>query len=310
MLGDGVVDNYRIVQNDAFDRSTLIFLGMTSLGHEIWLNRELLECDFKILTGFIEPHFFAGFSGGAKAIMPGMAGSATTLGNHSAKMIANPNSTWGITEGNPIFEEINEIVSKIGDLFLLNVTLNKKREITGVFSGELREAHARGRDYVKKTAMVPVKYPFDIVITTNSGYPLDINLYQSVKGMSAAAKVVKHGGTIIIMTECRDGIPDHGLYGSLLRSHEEPRDLLESIMRSTEDRQDQWQAQIQATIQSKADVYVYSDGLTDDQIRSALLRPVRNIEDLVKDLVGQIGLQARICVLPEGPQTVPYVEGA
>ena len=310
MLGDRIVDNYRIVQNDAFDQSTQIHLGTTSFGHEIWLNRELLECDFKILSGFIEPHFFAGFSGGPKAIMPGMAGSPTIFGNHSAKMIAHPYATWGVTEGNPIFEEINEIAAKVKNLFLLNITLNKNKEITGVFGGELRETHARGCNFVKKRAMVPVQSPFDIVITTNSGYPLDLNLYQSVKGMSAAAKVVKDGGVIIIAAECREGIPDHGLYGSLLRSYEKPGDLLESIMSSSEDKQDQWQAQIQAIIQLKADVYVYSDGLTDDQIHSALLKPVKNIEEFVEYLVGQIGTKAKICILPEGPQTIPYLDKA
>jgi nickel-dependent lactate racemase len=310
ILGDRIVDNYRIVQNDAFDQTKQIHLGTTKFGHEIWLNRELLECDIKILTGFIEPHFFAGFSGGAKAMMPGMAGSPSILGNHSAKMIGHPNSTWGITEGNLIFEEINEIVDKVENLFLLNITLNRNKEITGVFSGELKEAHAKGCNFVKKKAMVPVQTPFDIVITTNSGYPLDLNLYQSVKGMSAAAKVVKDGGVIIIATECRDGIPDHGLFGSLLRSYEKPGDLLESIMSSSEDKLDQWQAQIQALIQLKADVYVYSDGLTDEQIHSAMLKPVKNIEKFVEYLVSQIGAQTRICILPEGPQTIPYIEKA
>jgi nickel-dependent lactate racemase len=125
MLGDWIVENFRIVQNDAFNPSTQSYLGKSTFGHEIWLNRELLECDFKILTGYIEPHFFAGFSGGAKAILPGMAGLATILGNHSAQKIAHPNATWGVTEGNPIFEEINEIVDKIENLFLLNVALNQ-----------------------------------------------------------------------------------------------------------------------------------------------------------------------------------------
>jgi len=307
MLGDWIVDNFRIVQNDAFDQLTQIYLGITKFGHEIWLNRELLECDIKILSGLIEPHFFAGFSGGAKAIMPGMAGLNTIFGNHSAKMIAHPKATWLVTEGNPIFEEISEIVDKVENLFLLNVTLNKNKEITGVFSGEVREAHTRGCNFVKERAMVPVQSPFDIVITTNSGYPLDINLYQSVKGMSSAAKVVKRGGAIVMAAECQDGIPDHGLYGNLLRSNATPGDLLESIMSSPEVKQDQWQAQIQALIQQKADVYVYSDGLTEDQIRSALLKPVKNIEVGVEFLVNKLGPDAKIGILLEGPQTVPYI---
>jgi nickel-dependent lactate racemase len=204
MLGSQIVDNYRIVQNDAFNQSTQEYIGITKFGHEIWLNSELLKCDVKILTGFIEPHFFAGFSGGAKAIMPGMAGSSTIFGNHSAKMIDHQNSTWGTTEGNPIFEEINEIASKVENVFLMNITLNKNKEITGDFSGELSEAHKIGCEFIKKSAMVPVQFPFDFVITSNCGYPLDLNLYQSVKSMSAAAKVVREGGAIIIVAECRE----------------------------------------------------------------------------------------------------------
>jgi nickel-dependent lactate racemase len=307
MLGDSIVDTHRIVQNDAFDPSTQVYLGETTYGHEIWLNRELMDCDFKILTGYIEPHFFAGFSGGGKAIMPGMAGLATILGNHSAKMIAHSKSTWGITQGNPIFEEISEIAGKIENTFLLNVTLNRDKEVTGVFGGKLPETHRMGCEFVKEHAMIPVPAPFDIVITTNSGFPLDMNLYQSVKGMSAAAKVVRKGGAIILAAECQDGIPDHGLYGRLLRSYPTPLELLEGIMLSADTQQDQWQVQIQALIQLKADIYVYSDGLTDDEIRSALLQPVRKMEKTIEDLVTELGRDARICILPEGPQTIPYV---
>lgn len=307
MLGDELVDHYRIVQNDAFDLTTQVNLGKSSLGHEIWLNKALYDCDIKILTGFIEPHFFAGFSGGGKAIMPGMAGQSTVLGNHDAEMIYNPKATWGIAEGNPIWEEVQEVALKAGKSFLLNVTLNKNKEITGVFAGELKAAHVAGCEFVRKTAMVPVEHSFDIAITTNSGYPLDLNLYQAVKGMSAAAQVLREGGSMIVAADCWDGIPDHGLYGQLLRESETPRALLEKIRSPGHLKQDQWQAQIQAQIQLKADVYVYSHNLSDDQIIAALLKPCRSIEMTVNNLIKEYGSGARICVLPEGPQTVPYV---
>ncbi len=193
MLGDALVDNYRIVQNNAFDQATQHYRGVTSHGHAIWINRQLEACDIKILTGFIEPHLFAGFSGGGKAIMPGMAGQQTVLGNHDARNIAHPSATWGVTWGNPIWEEIREVAVGSGRVFLLNVTLNKAKQLTGVFAGDLDQAHAAGCAFVKQTAMLPVPHPFDIVITTNSGYPLDLNLYQSVKGMSAASQIVRPG---------------------------------------------------------------------------------------------------------------------
>ncbi len=307
MLGDVLVDGYRIVQNNAFDPSTQVRLGATSRGHEVWLNRELAACNLKVLTGFIEPHFFAGFSGGGKALMPGMAGLRTVLGNHDAGMIGNPNATWGITWGNPIWEEVREVALQADRLFLLNVTLNKDKAVTGVFAGNLDAAHAAGCAFVKQTAMVAVPKPFDIVITTNSGYPLDLNLYQAVKGMSAAARVVRQGGAIIIAADCWDGIPDHGLYGQLLREASSPQALLDRICAPGFLEQDQWQAQIQALIQLRAEVYVRTDHLTDDQIRSALLEPCARIEDTVAELLNRFGSQATICVLPEGPQTIPYV---
>jgi nickel-dependent lactate racemase len=156
--------------------------------------------------------------------------------------------------------------------------------------------------------MAPVPHAYDIVITSNSGYPLDLNLYQSVKGMSAAAQVVRPGGAIIIAAECWDGIPDHGLFGELLREADSARALLDRIRSPGFLKQDQWQAQIQAQILLKAEVYVYSDHLTDDQITSALFKPCRSIEATVAELIARYGPGARVCVLPEGPQTIPYLQ--
>jgi lactate racemase len=306
ILDDDLVDHYRIVQNNAFDPSTQVHLGSTSQGHEIWINRELYECDLKILTGFIEPHFFAGFSGGGKALMPGMAGFKTILGNHSASNINHSKATWGTTHDNPIWKEVREVALRTGRLFLVNVALNKAKQISAVFCGSLDEAHARGCEFVRQTAIVPVPEPFDIVITTNSGYPLDINLYQSVKGMSAAAQVVHPGGAILIAAECSDGIPEHGLYGQLLRAHSHPSEVLEDILSSQTARLDQWEAQVQALVQQKADVYIHSS-LTDQQVRAALLNPAPHIETTIAKLVKKYGPHARICVLPEGPQTIPQL---
>ena len=308
MLGDGFVDTYPIVQNNAFDQSTQVCLGASSFGHDIWLNRAMVDCDVQILTGFIEPHFFAGFSGGGKAIMPGMAGQSTVLGNHDAGMIAHPQATWGITRGNPIWEEVREVAHKLPRTFLVNVTLNKEKKITRVVAGDLDAAHADGCAFAKDKAMAPVPHPFDIVITTNSGYPLDLNLYQSVKGMSAAAQIVREGGSIVLAADCWDGIPEHGLYGELLRQSASPQELLGTIHTPGFLKQDQWEAQVQAQIQLKADVYVHSGHLTPEQIRSALLKPSAKIEDTVSELLGRYGRAARICILPEGPQTIPYVQ--
>lgn len=307
MLGQEIVEGYRIVQHAAQDEGELVDLGRSSFGHPIWVNRTYMEASVRILTGLIEPHFFAGFSGGPKAVLPGLAGEETILRNHGAEMIGHPKATWGVTEGNPVWEEMREVAIKTEPSFLLNVTINKHRQITGVFAGDLDQAHRAGVEFAARSALVGVPAPFDIVITSNSGYPLDLNLYQAVKGMSAAAQVVKEGGSIIIAAECWDGVPDHGHYKEILHMADSPQELLQIIRRPGFLMRDQWEAQVQALVQLKADVYVKASYLSDEEIRGALLLPCHSIEETLAQLLEKYGPEATICVLPEGPQTIPYV---
>lgn len=306
MLGDWIVDNFRCEQHDC-NAGDLVPLGVTSHGHPVRVNRMYLQASARILTGFIEPHFFAGFSGGPKAILPSLAGAESVYTNHGLSMIAHPNATWGITEGNPIWEEMLEVALRTEPTFLINVSLNVAGEITGVFTGDMQAAHRRGGEFVKRSAMVQVPESYDIVVTTNSGYPLDQNLYQSVKGMSAAAQIVRPGGSIVVATACEDGLPDHGGYASLLAQAGSPQGVIEMISQPGFESVDQWQVQIQAQIQSKAKVYVYSEGLREEQIRGALFEPCDDVSQSVFELIHGYGPEARICVLPEGPQTIPYL---
>ena len=310
MLGEEILQRYRVVQNDCHDRDSHTLVGTTEGGNDIWIHKDYLKCDVRVLTGFIEPHFFAGFSGGGKAVMPGLALLETVLRNHSAKHLDNARATWGVTEGNPLWEEVHQAAAMTDPSFLLNVTLNRDKQITGVFAGDFEQAHVEGCAFVKDNAMVPTEKPFDIVITSNSGYPLDLNLYQSIKGVSAAFQVVKDGGSIICAADCWDGIPDHGEYGKLLREAESVELLLEAIRAPGFSRQDMWQAQIHALICCQADVYFHSANLTDEQITGALLRPARSIEATVEALLAKSGRDASICILPEGPQTIPYIHEA
>ena len=303
MLGAAIVENYRCLQHDAWDDAGLVAAGTTRRGNAIRLNRLVMEADLAIFTGFIEPHFFAGFSGGPKGALPALAGHESVLTNHGYAMIGDPGATWGITDGNPIWEEMREAALLIEPLFLLNVTLNNGGEISGVFAGDVIEAHRRGCAFVRESAMVAVEEPYDAVVTTNSGYPLDQNLYQTVKGMQAARGIVRPGGSIVMAAGCEDGLPDHGRYAELLAEAGSPEAILELLRRPGFSEQDQWQVQIQALIQRHADVYVYSDGLSDAQIRAALFRPTRNIEATLADLAPE-----RLCVLPDGPLTIAYLD--
>ncbi|HUV12016.1 MAG TPA: nickel-dependent lactate racemase [Acidobacteriota bacterium] len=308
ILGTEVLFGFRVINHECHREDALSYLGDTASGIPIWLNREWVESDVRITVGFVEPHFFAGYSGGPKMVAPGLAGLETILGLHSAALIADPNSTWGMTTGNPIHDAIREIATGVGVTFSLDVAINRERQITGVYAGDQATAHGQACEFVAKTAMREVPGRFEVVVTTNSGYPLDLNLYQAVKGMSAAARVVKSGGTIICAAECSDGIPDHGEYKKLLTSADGPKELLDKIGSPGFSCQDQWQVQVQAQIQLMAHVYLKSTSLSSDQVRAAHLEPVASIEKKVEDVLEQWGPEAKVCVLPEGPQTIPYVE--
>ena len=187
----------------------------------------------------------------------------------------------------------------------MDVTINREQRITSVYAGEMFAVHNAACAVARRLAMRPVRQPFDVVLTTNSGYPLDQNLYQAVKGMSAAAQVVRDGGTIICAAECSDGIPAHGKYAEILASRQTPAALLDMITRPGYANHDQWQVQIQAQIQLKAHVRLKAGpNLTPAQIRRAHLTPIADIEATI----AACGNNATICVLPEGPQTIPYLE--
>lgn len=306
MLTPEVVRNYRVVNHEPENPAALVQLGTTRDGTPALLNKHAVEADVRIVTGFIEPHFFAGFSGGIKGLVPGVAGLQTVMSNHGAKNIGDARSTFGITEGNPLWEDLRDIALRAGRSFLLNVSLNEERRITGVFAGDILAAHKVGCEFVRRSAMQKFDAPFDIVLTTNSGYPLDLNLYQGVKGMSAGARVVKQGGTLILAAECREGVPAGSPLDKLLRSAASIEEVLGLLNSPGFIRPEQWQAQIQALVQRKANVLVHSS-LADDVVRAAHLTPCHDISATVNELIRAKGNGARIAVLPQGPLTIPYL---
>ena len=306
MLTPEVVANYRVLNHEPENPKELVQVGTTADGTPALLNRHIVEADLRIITGFIEPHFFAGFSGGVKGIMPGCAGLETVMSNHGAKNIGDPQATFGVTEGNPLWEELRDIALKTGPSFLLNVTLNEQRDITNVFAGDIIEAHKTGCVFVKKSAMQPVDQPFDIVVTTNSGYPLDLNLYQGVKGMSAGARVLKEGGTLILAAECREGVPDGSPLDDLLRSADSIEEILAMLSTPGFVRPEQWQAQIQALVQRRAEVLVHCM-LDNDTLEACHLAPCADINAEVAKRLAKLGPDARVAVLPQGPLTIPYL---
>jgi len=257
----------------------------------------------RILTGFVEPHFFAGFSGGPKGACPGLAALETILEAHSPSRIADPRATWLVTEGNPVHDFVRAAVDLAPPTLCVDVAINQRRELTAVFAGPLPDGHAAACRFVEETAVQQVGERFDVVLSTNGGYPLDRNLYQAVKGMAAAERVVRAGGTVVMAAECADGTPPGGAFARLL-GEARSSDALDAAEGTSET--DRWQAQVLGRVLRHGDVWLHARGLTDDEIRAAFLRPVPDVSAAVAEALDATGLgrRARLGVLPYGPLTV------
>ena len=244
LVGDEVLRRWRVEDHDARDRASLAHVA-TIDGVPVRLNRTWLEADVRITTGFVEPHFFAGFSGGPKMVAPGLAGLDTVLELHSPARIADPRATFGIVDGKPVHDPIRAIAAATGVTFAVDVLIDDRHRITHAFGGPVLEMHAVAREVAREVAMQPLREAFDVVITTNSGYPLDRNLYQAVKGMAAAGTVVAEGGTIIAAAECRDGVPNDGPCAPAAREADRSR-RWRRILAARRTIPDGWQVQVQA----------------------------------------------------------------
>jgi nickel-dependent lactate racemase len=305
MVGADVLARYRVVNHDAHDPRSVVRVGETRDGLPVSMARAYAEADRRIVLGFIEPHFMAGFSGGYKGVFPAVADIASVMHYHRAEAIGHPRSTWGVLEGNPTQEQIRWNGALLPVDFLVNVTLNRRRQITGFYCGEVRAAHAAGCRFAKETAMVPFERPFPIVVTTNAGYPLDQNLYQAVKGMHAAMQVVEQDGLIVAAARCNDGFPAHGNFKRLLFEHGTPRALLDAITSPGFSVYDQWEAQLLALIALKARIALRSE-LPPEDVRRAYLEPIEDVGARVEAELRRRG-DVPVAVLPEGPMTIPYL---
>ncbi|MGQ9493832.1 MAG: nickel-dependent lactate racemase [Anaerolineae bacterium] len=306
MFGKDVVKKVTILNHDAFDPQQNMCIGQTVGGYKAYLNKLYVEADKRIVVGFIEPHFFAGFSGGAKGIIPGIASIDTILHIHRFDLIAHPLSTWGTVEDNPIRREIEAMVSLCPPDFMINVTLNSAKEITALFAGDYIQAHRAGCQRAKEEVMQPVPRAFPIVVTSNSGYPLDQNLYQTVKGISAGARITEPGGTIFVASECSDGIPDHGHFGALMRVGTSADDILEHIVNLEQTILDQWEAQVYAYLMQKYDIHIYC-AMDQTMVKACKLQPVDDLQAAVEKRIRTMGYRPHVAVLPDGPLTIPYI---
>ena len=309
MFDRDVANRIPILNHDAFDTSRNVCLGHTSTGAPIELDEAYVEADKRIVLGFIEPHLFAGFSGGAKGVAPGVSGIDSIFDLHGFERIAHPCSTWGVLDGNPVRQGILEMAAACPPDFLINVALNKDKEITRIFAGGYCAAHLQGCAHVRAHAMAPVPSAFPIVVTSNSGFPLDQNLYQTVKGMSAATLIAEPGSTIFVAAECGDGIPEHGNFGQMLRDSPSPQDLIPMLLALREPTHDQWGVQAFARILERHAIVIHSS-LDPETAQACGMTATDDLQRAVEERAKSLGKGVPIAVLPEGPITVPYIDGS
>ncbi|MGP0032588.1 MAG: nickel-dependent lactate racemase [Acidimicrobiales bacterium] len=302
LVGPDVVARYRIVDHRA-ESDEHVPVGRVD-GVPILLQRQYVEADVRIVTGFVEPHFFAGFSGGPKAVCPGLAATETILEAHHPRRIADARSTFVTRAGNPVHDFVRAAAGLCPPHLSVDVTINRARQVTAVFAGPLAAAHDAACTFAQASAIQVVPEAFDVVVSTNGGYPLDRNLYQAVKGMAAAERVVRPGGIIVLAAHCVDGIPEHSAFAGVLARASRPEDLTDVDGGPALDR---WQAQVMGRVLRRAQVWLYSDGLTERTARDAFVRPVADLTAAVAEALSRQGPGARVAVIPEGPLTVATV---
>ena len=303
-FGDAVVSRETFILHDCADQDSLRHLGRLPSGGELWLNKQALDTDLLVAEGFIEPHFFAGFSGGRKSVLPGIAGRQTVLANHCSAFIDDPHARAGSLDNNPIHRDMLFAARQARLAFILNVTLNPDKSIRAAFAGHPEQAHAEGCRQMAQTARVP-RVPAEIVIAGNGGYPLDQNVYQAVKGMTAAEACCAAGGTIIMVAGCSDGAGGEHFYRALAEA-ESPQALLEKIRRvpQQETPPDQWEVQILARILSKHRVILVSDVCDAALVRNMRMEHAATLPDAIRMARAGAGDGARFTVIPDGVSVI------
>ena len=307
MFGDEIVDNEKIAINKAFEQDDFDFVCPLPSGAELWVNKLALDCDLLITEGFIEPHFFAGFSGGRKSILPGICNAATVNENHSYKAISSPYSTTGVLEHNPIHEDMIYAARKVNVQFILNVALNGEKKVVAAFAGDLEQAHATGVKFVRELAQCP-SITGDIVITSNGGYPLDQNLYQSPKAVATAEACCKDGGVIIMCASCFDGMGGTNFEKLIVRGTVDEIDAYLSKIPPKETIAEQWCAQIYSRILKKHKVILVTTYLDHELVRKANLIPASSPDEALEMAYGMMGKDAKVVVIPDGVSVLAVKE--
>jgi nickel-dependent lactate racemase len=307
-LGEEIPRRVRVVNHDAKDPTRNVSIGRTSEGIEVFLDRIYAESDLKIVTGLIEPHFMAGYSGGRKGVCPAICSYDTVQHFHGVERLAHPRTATGALDGNPVHRMALEAARMAGVDFLVNVTLDAARRVTGVFAGDLEAAHEAGVEFLRSYAVATTPAPPDVVVTTGAGYPLDATFYQAVKGMVNGYEIVKAGGIVIVAAQCRDGegSPE---FVDLLDRMRSPAQAM-ALLRSPGFHQvDQWNLQEMCKVLEKCEVYFVCDAIAPQRLRRCGLHPFASVDEALRAALAKQGANAAVAVIPRGSYVEARVGG-
>ncbi len=307
LVGRAIMDKYRILNHFSQAPETHAYLGKTRKGTSVYIDKRYIAADLKITTGLIEPHLMAGYSGGRKAICPGLASVETMKVMHGPVLMEHPNSKVGMLEGNPFHAEATEIALMAGVDFNLNVSLDKARQITGIFAGDIVESHRVGARFVENHARATLTAPVDAVVVSSAGYPLDTTFYQAIKGLLTAVEIVKEGGAILLVAACSEGIGS-GPFTDLVFKTTHLDVFVEGLYNPANFVIDAWQLEELAKARRKADLYFYSDGIPYTDQSKLFVHPVRKIQDGIAELLERYGESAQIAAIPEGPYVLAQID--
>jgi nickel-dependent lactate racemase len=299
-LGEEIAASERIIVHDAADADSNVTIGTLPSGAPLVIDRLAANADLLIAEGFIEPHFFAGFSGGRKSVLPGVCDRVTVLGNHCSRFIDSEFSRAGVLEDNPIHADMLAAAELAKLRYIVNVVINEEKQTVAAFAGDPVGAHLAGCEFLRPFCEVEAA-PAEIVLTTNGGAPLDQNVYQCVKGLSTAEAAAKPGGVLILLAECADGVGGEDFYRSLSES-ESASALYDSILATPQERTipDQWQSQILARILKKHTVIFVTRRELAETIRNMKMEYAPSIEEALKKARALKGAEASLTVIPNG----------
>lgn len=302
-FGPEIVEKETIVIHDCTAEADMVTVGTLPSGGALRINRIAGSADLLVSEGFIEPHFFAGFSGGRKSVLPGIAAKETVYWNHNAEFIASPFARTGILEGNPIHRDMIYAARAAKLAFICNVVINAGHRVVGAFAGDCEQAHLAGAEFLKGLCQCP-KQEADIVITSNNGYPLDQNIYQAVKGMTAGEATCREGGVIIMVAACNDG---HG-GESFMRTMSQdltPEQILAQIQATPKQNTvpDQWESQILARILSRYPVVLVSE-CDPELVKAMKMHPAKDLPGALAVAEALVGHRGSVTVIPEGISTI------